>query len=124
MSKKLFFTLIVVLSFGFVQGSALSCVKAIEENKIYLLEDKIYLTDSGIYLEVEQDEFILISHLQSDLFGCFIELPQLEEHLARNIEVLNKCPGCGWRYFLICDNPDCLLNQQRLEKKSGHRKEK
>jgi hypothetical protein len=95
-----------------------TCIVNFTIDKIYLDARKILPTDQGLYLNLKDDDYVLLPTLYSDSEGCFIP--------RQCIEVFNKCPGCGRRYFLSCDNPECPLvknNQERKREKERKKQE-
>ncbi|MDN3507208.1 MAG: hypothetical protein P0S96_08280 [Simkaniaceae bacterium] len=143
LSKWLFIFIIASL-FGFAQGNAddcdeaaieiieadLSSVKGSTGNKLYLNEENLSPTAQGIVLSTGQFETISIRHLYSDEHGCYLKI---SDELSRSIQegwsgwngnVLNTCPGCGLKYFVLCDNPDCHLKQERDERREQKKKKR
>lgn len=84
------------------------CVDRYEEDRVYLKSENLTTTDEGIFLDLNGFEAIQIPSLQSDHSGCSVIMP-LNDKI---IEVLNKCPQCGRRYFVRCKNPDCPSNKK------------
>lgn len=82
------------------------CVKDYDHDKIYLNSENLYPTNEGLLLDLNGGEYILIPALQSDNTGCWVPITH------KNIEILNKCPLCGRRYFVRCKNPECPSNKQ------------
>ena len=97
------------------------CVKGYTEDRIYLNEDKIYLLENGIHLLLnDQGDYVQLSKLESDRFGCYLsDLGLLNEGTLskRNPKIFNDCPDCGRSYFIKCNKSDCPGNMAKAEKK-------
>src|SRR5262249_49362935 len=97
-----------------IQANENEVVEHYEEDKIYINPEKIHPTPQGVYLNLNDQEFIFVPTLNSDNQGCYIKC----------LEVLNTCPGCGNKYFLRCDNPNCRLMQDREKRREDNKREK
>lgn len=103
-----------------------TCVVGNSEDKIYLDPNRIFPSEQGLYLQLNNNnEFILLPNLNSDGNGCFVLAAD------RHPEIFNTCPGCGRKYFVSCNWPDCPLVKQKQErerekerKKEEHREKK
>ncbi len=128
--KKIFFFVffILVLSVFFVQEvrggdfciwdsiieNQNSCIKSVEEDKLYLNEQNIYPTENGLFFLVnDSGDFMHLPNLFSDHKGCYIPFSRLDGLGEYRIEVRNKCPSCGQRYIIKCTNTDCPSKRKR-----------
>ncbi len=59
-----------------------------------------------MYLNLNDAEYVHLPMLNSDSDGCYLSC----------IEIFNKCPGCGQRYFIRCTTPGCSLTQNKQER--------
>lgn len=134
--RKWLFIFIITSFFGFAQGNARTCddaaieiieadfssIKCSVENKLYLNEENLIPTAQGIVLTTGKFDPIPIHQLFSDEYGCYLKISnELSKSIQEgwsgwNGEVLNHCPGCGEKYFVICRNPHCPLKKEREEK--------
>ena len=90
-----------------------SCVKCIENNRLYLQEKNIFPTEDGLFLLLnERGDYIHLSHLLSDNKGCYLPLLSSRFQNDYSIEVRNKCPSCGERYIVKCTNEKCPSNKK------------
>lgn len=97
-----------------------SCIKCIDENKLYLQEKNICPTQDGLFLVVnEAGDYVHLPSLLSDANGCYIHFSRTGLAGEKNIEVRNKCPSCGERYIVKCANKDCPSNKKDKEKGKG-----
>lgn len=95
-----------------------SCIREIQVNKIYLKNDCIFMSEKGAYaLLNDSGDYAYIPELCTDADGCFIQVSLISKNAyqasdyARNYQ--RTCPGCGWRYFTTCQNPDCPLKKKK-----------
>lgn len=91
-----------------------TCAVGCSENKIYLNPSRIFPTEQGLYLDLNDADYVLLPTLNSDSNGCYVPC----------IDVFNKCPGCGRRYFVSCDWPDCPLVKQKQEREREKERKK
>ena len=96
MSKKFFFTLMVVISFGFVQGCALSCIRAIDQNKIYIDMEKLVFSGEGIFVQISRDEWLQVNLISYDAKGYFIPSSHLTMLAATSESSI-------WDYWRCCN---------------------
>lgn len=95
--------------------NATSCIRAYDENKIYLKEEMIFPTSEGIYVLLnEKGEYARIPLLRSDQSGCFLEYGH-GKAMGYSVKVTSKCPFCEWERLsgaFKCKNPDCSSNKK------------
>jgi hypothetical protein len=82
------------------------CVYGYSENRLYLNPNRIFPTEQGIYLNLNDVDYVLLPTLNSDSSGCYLPC----------VQILNKCPGCGFDYFISCTRPECPLMQAKKER--------
>lgn len=76
------------------------CVERIEGGKIYLKPERIFSTNNGLYLDLNESDFILLTSINSDSRGCYL-------NRADEIKLGKPCPWCGLDYIISCRNPFC-----------------
>jgi hypothetical protein len=95
-----------------------SCVKEIKANKIYLKKDCIFISETGVYaLLNDSSDYAYIPELCTDAGGCFIQVDLMSRkgHQTNPDQAGNykrTCPECGWKYFVVCQNPNCPLKKK------------
>lgn len=97
-----------------IEANKNTCVSRYFKDKLYLNPDRIFPTEQGIYLNLNDEDYVLLPTLNSDNSGCYVPC----------VQILNKCPGCGYDYFVSCTRPDCPLVQQKQERKREKEREK
>ncbi len=100
------------------------CIERYENGKIYLKPDRIFPTEKGLYLNLNDQEYLFLSNLNSDAQGCFIPIKNAEIVAGQYLKIFNTCPGCQQEYFLTCKNPNCPLKQQRKEREEEKERKK
>jgi hypothetical protein len=97
-----------------IEANKNTCVYGYSEDRLYLNPNRIFPTEQGIYLNLNDVDYVLLPTLNSDSSGCYLPC----------IDVLNTCPGCGYRYFVSCSRPDCPLVQRKQEREREKKREK
>ncbi|MBA3957786.1 MAG: hypothetical protein H0X51_05255 [Parachlamydiaceae bacterium] len=95
-----------------------SFVKKVNDNKVYLQEERIYWDEDNIFLLLnEKGDLAALPSLESDCNGFFISL-----NFNRLDPYLNTCSGCGRKYLVVCQNPECTLKQRRQQERQEETK--
>jgi len=68
----------------------LSAVKCIDKGKIYLKPDRIVPNDEGLWLIADDSSLILLPHVFSDQYGCYLQIASRDSLLA--------CFNCGFQF--------------------------
>jgi hypothetical protein len=89
-----------------IEANKNTCVCGYSEDRVYLNPNRIFPTEQGIYLSLNDVDYVLLPTLNSDSNGCYLPC----------IEIFNKCPGCGYDYFISCSRPECPLVQRKEER--------
>ena len=79
-----------------------SCVQKYDDDKIYLNPEHLVPAKNGLFLNVNGMS-IPIHSLFADEDGCYVAP-------LGKFDILNKCKGCGYEYFVYCRTPGCPYN--------------
>ena len=84
-----------------------TCVVGCSEDRIYLNPDRIFPTEQGLYLNLNDEDYVLLSTLNSDSNGCYVPCG------SRVQPKKWQCPYCHswWEMGEECRNADCPTNQ-------------
>ncbi len=88
-----------------ILANDVACVRAYQEDKIYLQAERILPTEHGVYLDLNGRDYIVLPQLHSDAEGCFVPL-------KLSIENHKTCKLCGSKYILRCRNGECPGNKK------------